>query len=563
MSEVAVDRRPASVPVAAPPPPPSADRARRRPPRMRPPAWLWVPAVLVAVTMLVPLAYLAVRAGGAGRQALSIAGDPATLRVLANTAVLAALVTAASALIAVPLAWLTTRTDLPGRRVWAVLTALPLVIPSYVGGFAYIAAFGPRGMLQSLLAPLGVERLPDIYGLPGAVLTLTLFSFPYLLLIVRGALLGMDPSLEEASRSLGHSPTQTFRRVTLPQLRPAIGAGALLVALYTLSDFGAVSLLRFNSFTRAIYVQYQAAFDRTPAAVLAVLLVAFTAVLLLVEARTRRRVRYHGTSAVAARRQPVVALGRWRGPALALCATVVALGLVVPIGVLSFWLVRGVRAGEPLRLLSGAAWNSVQAAGLAAAVAALAAVPVALLAARHRSRLTTLIERTTYMGYALPGIVVALSLVFFGARYAGPLYQTLALLVFAYVVLFLPQAVGATRASALQIPPSVEEAARGLGRRTPSVLLTVTGPLMRPGVLAGAALVFLTAMKELPATLLLGPAGYTTLATSIWNAASEAFFARAAAPALLLVLLSGVPLAFLLSRRHDLGAPAVSEGGRS
>ncbi|HVL99090.1 MAG TPA: iron ABC transporter permease [Egibacteraceae bacterium] len=557
MSDLAVDRRPATdSPVGPSRPARREGRPRRRARRSRAPAWLWVPALLVAVVMLLPLVYLAVRASEAGRQGLAIAADPATVRVLANTALLAGLVTAAGALLAIPLAWLTTRTNLPGRRLWSVLTALPLVIPSYVGAFTYIAAFGPRGMLQSVLAPLGVERLPDIYGMPGAVLTLTLFTYPYLLLTVRGALLGMDPALEEASRSLGHSPARTFRRVTLPQLRPAIGAGALLVALYTLSDFGAVSLMRFNSFTRAIYVQYQAAFDRTPAAVLAALLVLFTLALLAVEARTRRRVRYHSSHAGAPRSQPVVELGRWRGPALALCSTVVVLGLVVPLSVMGFWLARGLRAGEPLRLVATAAVNSVQAAGLAAAVAAAAAVPVALLAARHRSRVATLIERATYLGHALPGIVVALSLVFFGARYAGRLYQTLALLVFAYVVLFLPQAVGATRASALQIPPSVEEAARGLGRRVPAVLLTVTAPLIRPGVLAGAALVFLTAMKELPATLLLGPAGYTTLATSIWIATSEAFFARAAAPALMLVALAGVPLAFLLARHHRLGGTA-------
>jgi iron(III) transport system permease protein len=502
--------------------------------------------------MLLPLVYLLVRAGGAGGRAVDILTEAQTLRVFANTALLATLVTAASAAVALPLAWLTTRTDLPGRRVWAVLTAVPLVVPTYVGGFAYVAAFGPRGMLQTLLAPLGVDRLPEIYGLPGAVLTLTLFSYPYLLLTVRGALLGMDPALEEASRSLGARPLETFRRVTLPALRPALGAGALLVALYSLSDFGAVSLLRFSSFTRVIYVQYQGAFDRTPAAVLALLLVAFTITLLVVESRFRGRARLH-RSGTGRRPLPTVALGRWRWPAVGLCALVVFLALVVPVTVLGYWLSRGISAGEPLRLVWGAARNSVQASAIAALVAAAAALPVAVLSVRHRSRTTALLERTTYLGYALPGIVVALSLVFFGARWAGPLYQTLAMLVLAYLVLFLPQAVGAIRASVLQVPPSIEEAARGLGRSGPSVLLAVTAPLVRPGVVAGAALVFLTAMKELPATLLLGPTGYPTLATTVWSATSEAFFARAAAPGLLLILLSGIPLALLLTRRDDSG----------
>jgi iron(III) transport system permease protein len=521
--------------------------------RRRPPAFLVVPATAVALAMLLPLVYLVVRAAGAGEQALALATEAQTLRVFANTAVLAVLVTTASLTIALPLAWLTTRTDLPGRRVWAVLTAIPLVVPTYVGGFAYVAAFGPRGMLQSLLAPLGVDRLPEIYGLPGAVLTLTLFSYPYLLLTVRGALLGMDPALEDASRGLGNTHLSTLRRVVLPQLRPAIGAGSLLVALYCLSDFGAVSLLRFSSFTRVIYVQYQGAFDRTPAAVLALLLVAFTVTLLIVEARVRGRGHPYRSSAGARRELRRIPLGRWRWPALAFCSIVVLLALVVPVGVLGYWLARGVSAGEPLRLVWTAAGNSVRVSAMAAGVAAAAALPIAVLSVRHRSRFTGLIERTTYLGYALPGIVVALALVFFGARYGGPLYQTLAMLVFAYVVLFLPQAVGAIRASVLQVPPSIEEAARGLGRSGPGTLLAVTAPLVRPGVLAGVALVFLTAMKELPATLLLGPTGYPTLATSVWSATSEAFFARAAAPGLLLIALSGIPLAVLLTRRNDSG----------
>jgi iron(III) transport system permease protein len=519
----------------------------------RPPAAVWVPALLVAAAMTLPLVYLVLRSleNGWG-ELLEVVLREKTLGVLARSVGLAAVVTAASVAVAVPLAWLTARTDLPGRRAWAVLAALPLVIPSYVGGFVLVSMFGPRGLLQDALAPLGVERLPEIYGLPGAALALTLFSYPYVLLTVRGALRGMDPALEEASRSLGSGGWATFFRVTLPQLRPAIVAGALLVALYSLSDFGAVSLLQFDSFSREIYTQYRSAFDRTPAAILGLMLVVLTGAILVLEARTRGRARYHRSSAgsVRPRGGAVVALGRWRWPALLFCGVVVLLALVVPVGILVFWLARGLASGEPLRLLWGAAFNSVYVSALAAVVAALAALPVAILAVRFSGWVAGLVERLSYLGYALPGIVLALSLVFFGANYAPGLYGTLALLVFAYAVHFLPQAVGATRAALLQVSPSVEEAARGLGRGPARVVATVTAPLASSGIIAGSALVFLTTMKELPATLLLAPLGFDTLATSIWTATSEAFFARAAAPALLLVLVSALPMYLLIVRER-------------
>ncbi len=519
----------------------------------RPPAAVWVPALLVAAAMTLPLVYLVLRSleNGWG-EFLEVVLREKTLGVLTRSMALAAVVTVASVAVAVPLAWLTARTDLPGRRVWAVLAALPLVIPSYVGGFVLVSMFGPRGLLQGALAPLGVERLPEIYGLPGAALALTLFSYPYVLLTVRGALRGMDPALEEASRSLGSGGPSTFFRITLPQLRPAIVAGALLVALYSLSDFGAVSLLQFDSFSREIYTQYRSAFDRTPAAILGLMLVALTGAILVLEARTRGRARYHRSSAgsVRPRGGAVVTLGRWRWPALFFCGLVVLLALIVPVGVLVFWLARGLASGEPLRLLWGAAFNSVYVSALAAVVAALATLPVAILAVRFPGWVAGLVERLSYLGYALPGIVLALSLVFFGANYAPGLYGTLALLVFAYAVHFLPQAVGATRAALLQVSPSVEEAARGLGRGPAKVIATVTAPLASSGIIAGSALVFLTTMKELPATLLLAPLGFDTLATSIWTATSEAFFARAAAPALLLVLFSALPMYLLVVRER-------------
>lgn len=510
------------------------------------PALILVPAVLIAACMLVPLAYLVWRTLSAGGGVADLVFRARTLQLLIGTAGLALVVTAAATALSVPLAWLTVRTDLPYRRVWAVLTILPLVIPTYVGGFTLVAALGPRGMLQQLLAaPLGVERLPEIYGFTGAALALTLFAYPYTLLGLRASMRGLDPALEEAARGLGHGAWSTFRRATLPQLRPALASGALLVALYTLSDFGAVSLLQFDSFTRAIYMQYQGSFDRTMAAVFALILAALTLVVLIGEARTRGRARYHRSTVGTVRPLPIVRLGRWRWPALLFCALVIVCALLLPVSVLLYWLARGVTSGESFRLLFTAAANSVYASVPAAIVAIVAALPVAILSVRYPGRVSAVVERATYSGFALPGIVIALALVFFGANYITPLYQTLFLLVAAYVVRFLPQAVGATRSSLLQVSPSLEEAARGLGRGPLQVLAAVTIPLVRSGMLAGAALVFLTAMKELPATLLLSPIGFKTLATATWASAAQGFFAEAAAPALLMVVLSGVSMAFL------------------
>lgn len=515
---------------------------RTRARRGRAPLSLVLPACATVAAALLPLAYLLVRAGGDPGRGLRVLGRANTLELLWSTGVLVIAVTAASVTIGVSVAWLTTRTDLPGRRVWGVAAALPLVIPSYVAAFCLLGAFGPRGLLQQLL---GVERLPEIYGFWGAFAALTLSTYPYVLLLVAAALRGLDPALEEAGRSLGQPPLTVFRRVTLPALRPSIGAGALLVALYALSDFGVVSLMRYDALTRAVYLQYRSLFDRTPAAVLALVLVALTAVVLWAEGRWRRRVARTGPG--VARQARPHRLGRWRWPALAYCATVVGAFLAVPTAVLGYWLARGIdRAELPLR----EAVNSVSASALAAVAAAVAALPVALLASRHAGRWTRLLERLAFTGNALPGIVIALSLVFFAANYASPLYQTLALLVFAYVVRFLPQALAGIEAALAAVGPRVEEAARALGRGPLATAVTVTVPLVRSGVLAGAALVFLSAMKELPATLLLRPIGFETLATEIWKLTSVGSYSRAAVPALLLIALSA-PFVWFLSSRHE------------
>lgn len=514
--------------------------------------FLVLAALAVAGLLLLTPIYLVVRTVGAGTAVLDTLFKLSTLETMGRTVWLAGSVTLASIALGVPLAWLTTCTDLPGRRFWTVLVALPLVLPSYVAAYLVASLFGPRGLLQQALQPIwGLERLPDIYGFPGAFLVLTLMSYPYVFLSVRAALQRLDPVQVEAARSLGLSSAQAFWRVTLPQLRPAMVAGGLLVALYVLRDFGAVTMMRYDTFTRIIYIQYRSFADRSVAAALALVLVGMTATILYFEYRTRGKAQYARRSVGTARKRRLTRLGRWQIAGLLFVVLVVAVALVLPAGGLLFWLGRGLEGPLSPAALAGPAGGSLLVSLGAALLALGAALPVAILVVRRPGTWSHLLERLTYAGFALPGLVIALALVFFGAAYVPALYQTLPMLLVAYVILFLPQAVGSARASLMQVPRSVEEAGRSLGHSPATVLRRVTLPLIRPGLLAGAALVFLTCMKELPATLLLSPAGFRTLSTGVWANISEAFFAQAAAPALAIILLSSIPLAWLTWRENN------------
>ncbi len=524
----------------------------------RPPVVVWVPALLIAALLLTGPAYLTLRTLGAGPEAIDLIFRPRTVAVILRTVALMAAVMVGCVAIAAPLAWLTVRTDLPGRGFWRVVTMLPLALPSYIVGFAIAVGLGPRGILQGWLeaafAPFAItiDRIPSIYGFPGAAFTLVIISFPYVLLPIRAALWNMDTSLEESARVLGRTRRQTFTSVTLPMLRPAILAGGLLAALYALSDFGAVAIMRYETFTWSIFIQYGAALNRTLAAAWSLGLIALALVVVWGEhmARNAGGGRYYLSGGGAARPAHPVPLGPWRWPALLYCGLVATVSLGLPVAVLAYWTVRGVLAGEPLELLWRAAANSVGVSALAAVLTVLCAAPIAVLAVRYPGLFSRWLERLGFIGFALPGIVIALGLVYFGANYAPWLYQSLAMLAVAYVTLFLPAAVGSLRTSLVQVRPEFEDAARSLGKSPLTVLFTVTLPLIRPGILTGAALVFLLTMKELPATLILSPIGFTTLASSIWAAAEEAFFARAAAPALLLVAVSSIPLALITMREE-------------
>jgi len=483
------------------------------------------------VIAVLPLAYLAVRTGEAGWT--RVAAEVLSRRtgvLAARSLALAGVVTACCVTLGVAGAFLVTRTDLPARRLFGVLAALPLAIPTYVAGFAW------------------VSTVDTFEGFWAAALVLTLCSYPYVFLPVAAALTGADPAQEEVSRSLGRGAWQTFTGVTLRQVRPAVAAGALLVALYVLSDFGAVSIVRVDTFTRAIFTAFNLGFDRTGALVLSTVLVVLTVLLLTGETLTRRRGARHARTGGAGRPPVRLRLHVLRWPAAGLCGVLAALALGVPAVSLVRWLAAGVSRPGSLDEVAAAAGNSLWVCLVGTGLTVGLALPIGLLAARAPGPLAVGLDRVTYLAHALPGLVIGLSLVYFGINVAYPLYQSVWLLALAYAVLFLPLAVAAVAAAAAQCPPVLEDVARTLGRRPPTVFATITLPLTLPGIGAGAALVFLACMKELPATLLLRPTGMDTLATKLWSHTAVAEYAAAAPYAALLVGLAAVPTSMLAVR---------------
>ncbi len=488
---------------------------------------------------LLPLLYLAWRALSSGGLA-DVLLRPRSLGIAARTLLLTGSVAASSVVLGLTLAWLTARTDLPGRRWLTGLLAAPLAVPSYVAAFTVITALGPRGLLQGVLEPLtGWERLPEIYGFPGAFLVLSVLNYPYVFLAVRARLAVMDAAVDDAARALGAGPFRRFRAITLPLLAGPLWSGGLLAALYTLSDFGAVSLLRYETFTWAIYNQYRGSLDRHTAAGLALLL-ALAALLLLLGAE-RFRSRSPASGSARARPPQPVRLGRFRWPAFALALSTLVPALLLPVGVCLHWLFQapaGVGAG-----LLAAFGRSGLASTLAALATAGLAIPVAFLAARHPSKRTSLLRGVAHIGFGLPGLALGLALVHFSVRFAPFLYQSLGLLVFAYAIHALPQGFAPLEACLAPLSPRLDDAARSLGAGWFRRHLRITLPLLRPGFASALALVFLTTLKELPATLMLAPTGFRTLATTVWSAAGNVELGRAAAASLLLL---GLALGMLL-----------------
>ena len=489
-------------------------------------------AVLAVLLSLIPFGYLLVRVFGAGFESfVELVIDPRTLELISSSLLLAVAVSLSAMLIGTLQAWIAVRSNLPGRKVFAVLAALPLAIPSYVAAYSWVAV------------------IPGFNGFYAAWLLLTVGTAPLVYLSVSAALARFDSATEEVASSLGAGKFAVLRKVTWPNIKGATFSGGLLSALYVLSDFGAVSIVRYDTFTRAIYNAYRASFDRNLAATLALILVAVTVLVLVVESRSKGR-KPIGT--VIANRLNRIDLRVWKLPLVALLTGIASVSLVVPLASLTRWSIVGL-PNTDWQEVSEALFSSIYLSVSGGMLTALLAVAIALVVVRFKTRLGFVLERSVWLTHATPGIVVALSLVFFSNQVAPWVYQTLFLVLIAYVALFLPNALSAISIPLSQSPRSLDEVSASLGLTKLQTLRRVVLPIAGPGIFAATTLVILTVLKELPATLLLRPTGVETLATRLWTETGVAAYSTAAPYALLLVLMAGIP-SWLLNRaiRKDL-----------
>lgn len=509
--------------------------------------------VAIAAIFLTPILYVAWRTTTLDADLSELIGE--VRGPLWRTVQLALLVSVCTGVLGTAMAWLIVRTDLPGASLWRVLAPLPLVFPSFIGAAAFLAGLGPDGVIRSALEVIGYHPPRRFRGLGASTLVLTLFTYPYVYLPVAARLQALPPSIEESARMLGDPPIRFFVRIVVPAIKQSVLGGMIIVLLYGLSEFGAVQLLGFDTLTRVLYATRLA--DRALSFACAALLVALALVAVTIERRAGGSLTVAPTAGGRVNRP--IRLRRWRIPALGAVVLTLLFALVAPTVALAQWAWRGIaredaplRAlGEELAELRGPAWTTTWLGVSAAILAVVAVLPVAMLSARYRARIAPVANASVIAGFAVPGLVIALGLAFWSLNIPmfNRFYQTVPLLLTAYVVHFGSQALRSAETSVAAVPRRAHESARLLGATPLRRALTIDGPLIRPGALAGGGLVMLSTVKELPATLLLAPIGYETLTTRVWSSFEEGFLAEAGLASLVLLAVSGLLTWLLVLRR--------------
>jgi iron(III) transport system permease protein len=500
------------------------------------PGGLLLGCALVAIVVALPVGVTVVQGLQGGLGSVLRAFDSSSPRtLLLHSVLVAAVASPLAGVLGVASAWFIERTHLPARRLWTLLAVAPLTMPLFVTSYAW-ASLGT--LLQGFLGAAGI---------------IAFSYYPIVFLLSAVALRGMDPALEESARSLGLNARQTFFRVILPQLRPALLGGVLLVVLDTLVEFDAFVALKYQTFTVHIYAQYELSFSASGAAALSFLSIVLCAVLLFGESRLRRGANYTRVSQGARRPVTRYRLGRATPPVLACFALGAAISVGIPVGTLIYWFTQSTRAGAAgasasVRYLLPAALTSVGLGVSAALLALVFALPIALLVVRHRGPLSTILERSTYLSFALPDLVAAIALAYAASHYAPRFYGSVTLLVLAEAVLFVPFAVVALRATLGQIEPALEDSARSLGLSPLRAFARVTAPLARPGMAAAGVLVFAFVLGDLGTAQVLLPPNLYTLGTEFQANSSTVAFAAAAPFAAALVALSMLAAYLLMGR---------------
>ena len=492
-----------------------------------------------------------------------------------NSLALVAMVATGTTIVGVACAWLVACCEFPGRRTLEWALALPLAMPAYVIAYAYTDAFQFAGPVQTALRAAfgwaaGDYWFPEIRSLPGAAAMFVAVLYPYVYLLARVAFLEQSPSLAEAGRTLGLPAWQAFFRVSLPLARPAIAAGAALACMETLADFGTVSYFGVQTFTTGIFRAWLSMGEPVAAAKLSMILLAFVAVLLAAERLARRRARFH--DAPSMRRRVRVTLARRAGlAALATCLAPLALGFVIPAAILARLTLQG-GAGQFGSRFASLATNSFLLSSVTATIAVVLAVVMAYGARVSRSPAAAAVNRVAAMGYAVPGAVIAIGVLIpaaridnlfadsasalFGISTGLVLTGSIAALVYAYLIRFLAVALQSVESGLSRITPAMEDAARSLGLGPAATLARVHLPMMRSSLVTAALLVFVDVMKELPATFVMRPFNFDTLAVQAYNLAADERLAEASTASLAIVAVGLIPL-IVASRRMVRGEDAT------
>lgn len=492
------------------------------------------------------------------------------LELVGNTLLLLAGVGAGTLLLGGGLAWLVVHHAFPARSVFEWALVLPLAIPAYVIGFAFLGALDFAGPLQTWLRRhLGAALGLELRSFGGVVTMMTLVFYPYVYLLARSAFREQGAATLETARSLGCSRGRAFLRVTLPMARPSLVAGTAFAMMEALADFGTVATFGYRTLTEAIYRVWYGMFDRVAATQLASLLLLFALGLILLERSLRGRARFTQTRRRGHGIVPVRLRGARGAAATATCTLVLAMAFVLPVGQLLVWAGEALGGWPPVPRFGAVLTSTLTLAGAASLAAGVLATVLAYATRLHGTRLVRAAAQFASSGYALPGSVIAVGVLvpmawldhvivheaerFLGRRFDLVLTGSVAGLVFAYAVRFLAVAFQTVDASLGRIPRSLDEAARSLGLRLGATLRRVHVPLLRGGLLTTLVLVFVETMKEMPATLLLRPFGVSTLAVEVWERTSESLWAEAAVPALAIVAAGLIPVC--LAIRFSTAAP--------